>query len=67
MKLGRVSSVIVFVFLIASVGSQSTLAQGSLGQGEPRTGTWKLNLAKSKYNPGPRWNRALRRFVGSPR
>jgi len=51
MKLARESSVIVFVFLIASMGSQSTLAQGSLGQGEPRTAHG--NLTSQNQNTIP--------------
>ena len=34
---------------VLGVGVVSLSAQGS----DPRIGTWKLNVAKSKYNPGP--------------
>ena len=41
----------MFVFMVIAV----MLAAGSLlqAQGDPFVGTWKLNVAKSKYNPGP--------------
>jgi hypothetical protein len=31
----------------------TTLPQASFAQGTPLIGTWKLNLEKSKYSPGP--------------
>jgi hypothetical protein len=58
MKLLRISSVMAFIFLVP----QAVLAQGVLNQGEPRTGTWKLNLAKSKFNPGPPPKSQVRRY-----
>jgi hypothetical protein len=39
--------VALVVMLVADVASLSAQAQ------DPRIGTWKLNVAKSKYNPGP--------------
>jgi hypothetical protein len=30
-----------------------TLTAGAIAQGDPRLGTWELNLAKSTFNPGP--------------
>jgi hypothetical protein len=39
---------IVAVALLAMVGSAPLLAQSN-----PIVGTWKLNLTKSKYDPGP--------------
>jgi hypothetical protein len=43
--LGRlVASAVVVVFAFAGVG---------LAQTDPAVGTWKLNTAKSKYDPGP--------------
>ena len=33
--------------------SMLTLSAALMAQGSPVMGTWKLNLAKSKYNPGP--------------
>jgi hypothetical protein len=37
------------------VAAAAALATGALAQGgsNPMVGTWKLNLAKSKYTPGP--------------
>jgi hypothetical protein len=40
---------VVGVTAVSHVGS----AQGTDGKSNPAIGTWKLNLAKSKYNPGP--------------
>ncbi len=39
---------LVAVALLAAVGSSPLLAQGN-----PIVGTWKLNTAKSKFDPGP--------------
>jgi hypothetical protein len=36
---------LVFLALLASVGASA--------QNDPQVGTWKLNLAKSTYSPGP--------------
>ena len=33
------------------VGTSAVFAAGLSAQGDPAVGTWKLNLAKSKYNP----------------
>jgi len=37
------------VVIMSAIGA----AQSAAGAGDPMEGTWKLNLAKSKYNPGP--------------
>ena len=44
----------------------TALPQAGLGQSDPRIGTWKLNLAKSKYSPGPppRSNTVIYEAVG---
>ena len=44
----------------------TALPQAGLAQNNPRIGTWKLNLAKSKYSPGPppRSNTAIFEAVG---
>lgn len=39
-----VAITVVIAIMLGSVGAQS---------GDPALGTWKINLAKSKYNPGP--------------
>lgn len=41
---------VVSVGVLLLVGSGLNIAQA---QSDPRIGTWKINLAKSKYNPGP--------------
>ncbi|MFY9530068.1 MAG: hypothetical protein WBC04_07065 [Candidatus Acidiferrales bacterium] len=42
------------LFTIVTVVVLSLAASGLLlAQSNPTVGTWKLNLAKSKYNPGP--------------
>ena len=53
MKTRRVSlgisvAAIVATILVVAIGAQSGFAQG-----DPLLGTWVLNLAKSKYTPGP--------------
>jgi hypothetical protein len=39
--------------LFSAVAFATALPQASLAQGTPLIGTWKLNLTKSKYSPGP--------------
>jgi len=41
--------IMVFAALVVVLAAGSVL----LAQGNPFVGTWKLNLASSKYNPGP--------------
>jgi hypothetical protein len=41
--------IVVFAALLIALAAGSAL----LAQGNPFVGTWKLNVAKSKYNPGP--------------
>ena len=38
---------------VACLGLSSLLIGAALAQGDPQVGVWKLNLAKSKYSPGP--------------
>ena len=40
--------ILVAIAVLAMVGSSSLQAQGN-----PLVGTWKLNVAKSKFDPGP--------------
>jgi hypothetical protein len=42
----------IMAMLFSAVVS-TTLPQASFAQSNPLVGTWKLNLEKSKYNPGP--------------
>ena len=48
-------AVLVRVFIVALTASAFALAQPAFGaaQADPMIGDWKLNLAKSKYSPGP--------------
>jgi hypothetical protein len=43
----------VVVAVLAAGALATALPQAGLAQNNPLTGTWKLNLAKSKYSPGP--------------
>jgi hypothetical protein len=43
------TSVVLALGVVVGAGVVSLSAQGS----DPRIGTWKLNVAKSKYSPGP--------------
>ncbi len=38
---------------VACLGLSAFLIDASFAQSDPQVGTWKLNLAKSKYTPGP--------------
>ena len=38
---------------IACLGLSALLVSPALAQGDPQVGVWKLNVAKSKYTPGP--------------
>ena len=55
MKRVKASWVIVSIAAVVGVtsGSRVGAAQGTNGNSNPAIGTWKLNLAKSKYDPGP--------------
>lgn len=46
-KYVRISSLIAIAF------ASATLVAAQATQADPFAGTWKLNLAKSKFNPGP--------------
>ena len=41
------------VSLVACLGLSSFLMGEVLAQSDPQVGLWKINLAKSKYSPGP--------------
>lgn len=38
---------------VACLGLSSLLIATAVAQGDPQVGTWKLNVEKSKYSPGP--------------
>ena len=38
---------------IACLALSALVVSPALAQGDPQVGVWKLNVAKSKYNPGP--------------
>jgi hypothetical protein len=46
---GVVCGVVVTLTVVLGAGLGQVAAQSS----NPRLGTWKLNVAKSKYDPGP--------------
>ena len=48
MRSARLSSYAILIGLVAAFVGGAALAQQ-----EPINGTWKLNVAKSKYDPGP--------------
>jgi hypothetical protein len=48
-KLKRVGLSAAFAGIFAAAIASTLLAQAA----DPQVGTWKLNLAKSKYSPGP--------------
>ena len=41
------------VSLVACLGLSSFLMAEAFAQSDPQVGVWKINLAKSKYSPGP--------------
>src|SRR2546423_9479843 len=41
------------VAALTAIALLPALTQRGLAQSDPLTGTWKLNLAKSAYSPGP--------------
>ena len=41
------------VVSVACLGLSSLLVATAAAQGDPQVGTWQLNVAKSKYSPGP--------------
>ena len=50
-SLGR--AVILGVIVTLGVVLGASLMRVSAQASDPRSGTWKLNLEKSKYDPGP--------------
>ena len=42
-----------FVYLLAVLVAAAFVAGSTMAQTNPFVGTWKLNVAKSKFNPGP--------------
>jgi hypothetical protein len=46
-------SLIVTAVIVVSVVIAASIADVSAQAKDPRVGTWKLDLAKSKYDPGP--------------
>ncbi len=42
-----------FVSVIAAVFASAVLLAAQTSENDPFVGTWKLNVAKSKFNPGP--------------
>jgi hypothetical protein len=38
---------------VACLGLSALLIGAAFAQGDPQVGVWKLNVAKSKYSPGP--------------
>ena len=56
MKLVSVSTPVarrVFISILAASALAVALPQSAFAQADPLLGTWKLNLAKSSYVPGP--------------
>jgi hypothetical protein len=47
------ASFVVAVPLALALGLVAAVASIGSAQNDPRVGSWKLNLAKSKYDPGP--------------
>jgi hypothetical protein len=41
------------VVSVACLGLSAVLAGAAFAQSDPQVGVWKLNVAKSKYSPGP--------------
>ena len=41
------------VLSVACLGLSSLLVGAAFAQSDPQVGVWKLNVAKSKYSPGP--------------
>lgn len=42
-----------FISSVACLGLSAFLVGAAFAQSDPQVGVWKLNLAKSKYSPGP--------------
>ena len=42
-----------YLFAVVAVALAVMMGGTALAQSDPSLGTWKLNVAKSKYNPGP--------------
>src|ERR1700736_2467419 len=55
------------IFKSLLVGAILTIATGTALAADPVVGTWKLNLAKSTFSPGPAPKSQTRNYVESPR
>jgi hypothetical protein len=53
MKRVKVAPVAITAVLSVIAWSYVGFAQGTNGKSDPEIGSWKLNIAKSKYDPGP--------------
>jgi hypothetical protein len=49
----RRSTLTTMALLVSAVALATALPQIGFAQSDPLIGTWKLNLAKSTYSPGP--------------
>jgi hypothetical protein len=53
MNTSKASVGVVGLVLIVLIGLAGVWSQSALAQADPHVGTWVLNVAKSKYSPGP--------------
>jgi hypothetical protein len=58
----RHSPVVACGAFIVLVLSQAGVSRVAFADGDARLGTWKLNLAKSKYDPGPAPKSQIRKW-----
>src|SRR5688572_9286209 len=57
---------LIAVCLVVVLCSVVVSASGQAAAADPRVGLWKLNLAKSKYSPGPPPQSNVWRFENRP-
>jgi hypothetical protein len=58
-----VPALLAAALLVAAVPSHLLAQRGGTAEPDPLLGTWQLNLAKSKYSPGPPLRSETRTYV----
>ncbi|HMI18350.1 MAG TPA: hypothetical protein VK533_02265 [Sphingomonas sp.] len=54
------------MFIIGSIFALTLSAAQMTPADDPVSGTWKLNVARSKFTPGPGWQSQIRVYAAAP-
>jgi hypothetical protein len=64
-RVGSLATFAVLMFVILANTTTSPIARAQGAQRDPVLGTWKMNPAKSKFNPGPAPRSVVRTYVAA--